>query len=713
MKTDSTLFVSLLVLFLTGLFPMELGAQPTQRASTQRPSGSTAWRRQGDGAIVIPIKGELSIKTVALVQRGFRVASSEGLAWVILQIDTPGGEIRKMDEIVKLLNVLKKQDVETVAYITDQGFSAGAIIALACDRIYMAGGAKIGAATPIVGRGARGVMEPRAYEKLVSAMRATVRAYVEDKPPSIALMAEAMVDGRIELFEVSYKKKDGVNRKEVVKRETLEEWRQSGYEILDARVLNERQQPLTLTTVEAIRLGLAQGRAETLDDLYAEFGLEPSLVRPPMKPSWSEELASFLDQIKFFLLIAGIVMGVMAFQMPGTGLPEALCLLCLVMYFFGSYLVGIAEWTQILLFVIGVALIIVEIFVVPGTLIAGIGGLVAILAALFLSVHSFGGPSDGLSGLILTDNLWRFIWTLLAVIVMSIVLSRLLPRLPLFNKLMLRSKRPSASYQTTATSELKFAGLVGQLGIAGTDLRPSGKLMIDGDPYDVTAGSTFMSKGSLLRVVEVRGNRILVESAEELEDGSDSGNSGGGSNSEAGLMAIPWLLLLMFGGLIVMVAEVFFPSFGILSVISGVTIVTAIFLSFEHGLAIGCAFLLSALILVPTFLLYAFRYFPETVFGKLLILRGSSFEPGERKLHEDDLETFVGKMARTVTPLRPVGTVSVGRRRLDAMSRGERIETGVEVLILGIEMSQVVVKKKPALGADGGDVQEAIQKKDT
>ena len=98
--------------------------------------------------------------------------------------------------------------------------------------------------------------------------------------------------------------------------------------------------------------------------------------------------------------------------------------------------------------------------------------------------------------------------------------------------------------------------------------------------------------------------------------------------------------------------------------------------------------------------------------GKHLILGGSSFDPNEHKLHEGDLESFVGKTGTTLTQLRPAGAVSVGRRRLDAMSRGEQIDRGVEVEILSIEMSQVVVRKKPVAGTADAEKQEQEQEQD-
>ena len=641
-------------------------------------AGSTA---PDAGALTLAIQDEIDFQTVALVKRAYRKARSEGYKQIFFKINTPGGLVSSMEEIVGLLDAMRDDEVETVAWITHDGLSAGALIALECDKIYMASGARIGAATPVMFGGMAPLIQDEVYEKMLSAIRADARARAEKSHGSqVALLAEAMVDGRIKVYEVRYVDKDGLTKTGVFKEADFQAMQDRKVKIFDSHLLNDGQQPLTLTTQEAIRVGLARGRAESLNELYEEFEHDPAKMPPIMTDSWSEELAGFLYSIRFFLLIAGILMVVLSVQMPGTGLPEALALLCFVLFFAGSWLVGLAEVTEILLFVAGVALVIVEIFVVPGTFIAGVAGLLAILAALFLSLQSFGSTEDFFAQEMLTRNLWRLLGVMLAVMFGGFLFSRFLPKVPMFGGLILNPDAGAA--QVTSAAAVggdSLVALEGRVGEALTDLRPSGRALVDGQPYDVLTEGRYLEKGASILVVHVSGNRIIVEPAEP---------------DETGAVHVGWLILMTFVGLLVMVAEVFFPSFGILSVISGVTIVSAVFLSFQHGTGVGLIFLTSVLFSAPAVLVLAFKTFPKTRFGKKLILQGPDFDPDDRRLHAEGLEDCIGKSGKAVNDLHPVGTIAIGQRRYDAKSRGELIESGTDVLVLGIEMSQLLVTAK-------------------
>lgn len=630
------------------------------------------------GALTLAIQDAIDFQTVALVKRAYRKAKSEGLSRIFLKINTPGGLVSSMEEIVALLNAMRNDEVETIAWITHDGLSAGALIALECDKIYMASGARIGAATPVMFGGIASLIKDEVYEKLVSAIRADARARAErSHGKQMALLAEAMVDGRLKIYEVRYAAPDGLTKTEVFKEADFLSMQDRKVKIFDSHLLNDGQQPLTLTTQEAIRVGLAMGRAESLNELYEEFGHDPDKMPPIMTDSWSEELAGFLHSIRFFLLIGGILMIVLSVQMPGTGMPEALALLCFVLFFTGSWLVGLAEITEILLFVLGIALVIVEIFVVPGTFIAGVAGLVAILAALFLSLQSFGSTEGFFAQELLTQNLWRLLGVMLAVMVGGFLFSRFLPKVPFFGGLILSPDAGAAQLtRAAAVGGDSLAGLEGRDGEALTDLRPSGRALVDGQPYDVLTEGRYIEKGARLRVMQVSGNRIIVEPKE---------------SGEAGAVHVGWLMLMTFFGLLAMVAEVFFPSFGVLSVISGVTIVSAVFLSFQHGTGIGLVFLTTVLFSAPAVLVIALKFFPRTRIGKKLILQGPDFDPGDQPLHADGLEGYIGKFGNAVNDLHPVGTIAIGNRRFDAKSRGELIEEGAGVLVLGIEMSQLLV----------------------
>ncbi len=660
--TPKTPLFLLLLLFTLGL--VDLG-------SAQGPKSTVL---EGERAIVVQIHGEIDVRMVALVRRAWRKALSSGYSRLILDIDTPGGGKASMDEILTLLKNLREKGVDTVAYIRNQGLSAGAVIALGCKRIFMNPASIIGAATPVFFGGILNQVEKEVRKKYISAVRAQVRALSAHHGDQVSLLAEAMVDPTLELHELRFRGKDGITRTRLMSLDQMKSMKIEDFKVLDDRTLSPK--PLTLTAHEALRLGLADGIVDDLDALQRELGIGAG-DSEILEPNWSEELASFLYRIRFLLLVAGFFMIMVSLKVPGTGLPEAMAVLCFLFFFGGNWLVGLAEWTEILLFAVGVGLVLVELFLVPGTLIAGIGGLIAIMLALFLSLQPFGLPANPWEKEYLTRNLWGLLFSILGGVGLLMLASRLLPKIPLFSSILLEPKRPLEAYSNAATQEQSHENLLGKQGPALTDLRPSGKMDLDGVPLDVVTDGRFIEKGCLLKIIQVQGNRIMVVPA---------------SDTQAGLMSIPFLLFLLFLGFLAMVAEVFFPSFGVLSILSGILVVSTVFFSFEHGMGVGLTFLLGVLISAPLILFLAFRFFPKTPMGKAFLLNGPSFDPKKALPREKGILALVGKEGKTVTPLRPSGTVEVEGVRWDAMTRGEMLDADLPVRVLRVEMSQLVVE---------------------
>lgn len=675
--TQKPLF--LIIFLLTLLFGVGAAASQVQGNRAQ----------EGERAMVVEVHGEIDVRMVALVRRAWRRSVSSGFSRLILDIDTPGGSKARMDEILTLLKNLREKGVDTVAYIRNRGLSAGAVIALGCNRIFMREGATMGAATPVFFGGILNQVEKEVRKKYISAVRAQVRSLASHHGDRVALLAEAMVDPSMELHELRYRGKDGVTRTRLMSTEQMKSLKTGEFQVLEDRVLEPR--PLTLTASEALRLGLSEGVVEDLEGLLRELGIGPE-EKETLLPNWSEELASFLYRIRFLLLVAGFFMVMVSIKVPGTGLPEALAVLCFLFFFGGNWLVGLAEWTEILLFGVGVGLILVELFLIPGTLIAGIGGFLAIVIALFLSLQPFGLPENPWETEYLTRNLWGLLLSILGGVGLLMLVSRFLPKIPIFNSILLEPERPLEAYSNAATQEKSHANLLGKRGQALTDLRPAGKMEVDGEPVDVVTDGRFIPKGCLLQVIKVEGNRVLVTPASE---------------AEGGLISIPFLLFLLFLGLLAMAAEVFFPSFGVLSILSGVLVVSTVFFSFEHGMGVGLTFLLGVLISAPLVLFLAFRYFPTTRIGKAFLLSGPSFDPKKALPRDEGLLALVGKEGKTVTPLRPSGTIEIDGIRWDAMTRGEMLDAGLPVRVLRVEMSQLVVEQIPKKNSPGDERTQA------
>ena len=234
---------------------------------------ATAQEPDRPSVVVVPVVGEIDFRQVALIRRALSEVDSIGAGSLVLEIDTPGGAKTNMDEFLATLDLLRKREVRVTAWIKRDGLSAGAIIAIACDRIYMASGARIGAATPVFLGGIRDVIEDEVYAKYISAIRARVRNIAKERGRWDPLLAEAMVDPRLELVELRYRKKaDGVIRTELIDRKEIPSFKTDEVEILSEKLVGEP--PLTLTTDGAILHGLADGRAETLDDLLRELDLD-------------------------------------------------------------------------------------------------------------------------------------------------------------------------------------------------------------------------------------------------------------------------------------------------------------------------------------------------------------------------------------------------------------------------------------------------------
>lgn len=658
----------------------------------------------GPRVVVVPIRGGIDIVTARLVQRAVGRARAIGAPRVVLDIDTPGGRVDAMQEIQVAVDGLRGGGVRTTAWIAQDALSAGAYLALCCDEVFMASGARLGAITPVV-EGPGGIMqipEDDARAKMLSAMRADVRGLIERRgnaTPELLALAEAMVDPRLgRIYEVQIEGRDGLQRNLVVDETAMESVTRDGSRVLTQTQLGTA--PLTLTGSEALRFGFSSGTFATLDDLVRqELGVPPSAIER-VERNWSEEAVAWLEAIKPLLFVVGFLLLLAELKMPGFGVPGVLGILFVALALFSSWLVGLADWTEILLFFLGLGLLGVEAFVMPGTVIFGLLGFVSLVLALILSQQTFVFPANATQEEILTSNLLDLLWLILLVTAGAAALWRVLPKLPYFNRALLEPPDRAGTGASTrfAGIDASRAQLVGMVGIAATDLRPAGVLALDdGARLDVVSQGEFVQKGARLKVLEVGGNRIVVESVGE--DGHVDREHDGGQRGET---AIGLLFLLLAFGFALVVAEVFFVSFGVLAVGAGVALVTAIFLAFtQHGPFFGFLFLALAIAGAPIAFAVAWRALPRTRFGKKLILDAPDPALVRGAAAEQGLAALVGRLGRTSSALRPSGFAEIDGRRVDVVTRGEPIALGRTVRVLAIDGNRVVVTEVAvATGAD-------------
>jgi len=420
-------------------------------------------------AFIIPVKGMIDGPLAAYIDRALRDASDAGAGLVVFHVDTFGGLVDAADEIRKtILNA----EVPTVALIDKNAASAGALISYAADKIAMVPGASVGAATVV--EGTSGEAAPDKYQSYMRGlMRATAEANGRD--PAIA---EAMVDESIYLEGIS-----------------------------------EEGEVLTLSTSEAVKLDVADAEVGSLKDLLAIYEVEEAdTVEHQL--TRAEGLLRFFSSPVVQSILMLMMMGGLYFELqsPGVGFPGMIAAVGAAAFFGPHYLLGLVESWEILLFALGVILLLVEIFVIPGFGFAGIGGLAAVLFALGFSLIGnigFSFPSgEAISSAVLT-----LATSLVMMIIAMFSLGRFLPRSNRFGQLVLAPELTAETGYTSADSHTEW---LGRTGTALTDLRPSGTAEIDEDRIDVVTSGEYIGKGTAVEVVEVKGSRVRVREVRRL-----------------------------------------------------------------------------------------------------------------------------------------------------------------------------------------------------
>jgi membrane-bound serine protease (ClpP class) len=424
-----------------------------------QPLGAMAQEGRTGRIYKVPVQGTIELGLAPFVERSIEEAQLSGAAAVVLELETPGGRV---DAAQRISNAIADATIPVYAFINRHAYSAGALIALATDGIYMRPGSVMGAATPIVGSG------EKAPEKIVSAMRSQMRTLAEARglDPRVA---EAMVDEDIAI--------EGVV---------------------------EGGKLLTLTTSEAVGLGYAQ-EIEDWDALMVELGLAGVPVEV-VSVNWAERIVRFLSNpiVAPFLLSLGFLGLIAEIKSPGLGLAGLAGLLSLSLFFGSHMILGLAGIEDLILFGAGVVFIGVEIFVIPGFGLFGILGGVGVLSGVYLSLVG-GLPTItdfAQAGAILST-------TILIILLTSWALLRHLPqsnRLTQSGVFLVTKGKRSQGW----ASQTRRPDLVGREGVALTDLRPSGTALFGEERVDAVSESEWIEEGTDIRVVTSEGYRVVV-----------------------------------------------------------------------------------------------------------------------------------------------------------------------------------------------------------
>jgi membrane-bound serine protease (ClpP class) len=413
---------------------------------------------------VAPIEGMIDLGLAPFVDRVLSEATDAGAAAVILEINTFGGRV---DAAVLIRDALLNAKVPTVAFINKRAISAGALIALATEKIFMGDGGTIGAATPVQAGQPGGAAQP-VEEKTVSYVRKEFRATAEarKRPP---LIAEAMVDADVEI-----------------------------------RGLIQKGKLLTLTTEEALKHKIADSRTDTIEEVLKHLDLTGAELRRA-SPNWAENLVRFLTHpiVSSLLITIGMLGIILEIRTPGFGVPGVLGISSIALFFWGHWLVQLAGWEEMLLVASGLVLLTVEIFVTPGFGLPGVLGIAALLSGLSFSLVGGGATWD-----FILKAASRVIFSLLLAVVASLVLLRYLPRLPFGKKLILETGLGAGEgYASPPETDRQW---LGKAATAVSPLRPSGIAEFDGERVDVVSDGEFIEPGARIVVTRVDGNRIVV-----------------------------------------------------------------------------------------------------------------------------------------------------------------------------------------------------------
>jgi membrane-bound serine protease (ClpP class) len=470
---------------------------------------------------VIVCKGMVDNGLYKSIQRRTQIALDGGAKYLIYEISTYGGLLQSGDDISKYFihDVAKK--AHTVAYITTEAISAGAMISVSCQDIIMRENTTIGDCAPIqIGAKLEGVER----EKTESFTRAAFKRAAEaNKYPDVLL--KAMVTMQTEVYRVRNLK---TGEREFFEEHQLPDDKKK-YDLDNKELIVKNDELLTLTASQAFEYGIARAvvadRAGVFDFLAKRDGV--TFVGEPMvlETLWSEEMVRWLNSPAVMgVLVMLALLGVyIEFSTPGFGLPGLVAVICFAVIIGSKYLIGMANWVEVALFVIGLLLLMIEIFVLPGFGVVGFLGIICILTGLFGMLvknppDKMPWPESQLDWQLFNEGLLGLLFGFVGFAVLAWILTKYMPKLQFLSGLILI---PTAVQQVgevkvsmTVPADEKITGMnIGDIGKVVSTLRPAGKAKFGKAIVDVVAGAEFLDKGTKVEIIEIHGNRVVVKAA--------------------------------------------------------------------------------------------------------------------------------------------------------------------------------------------------------
>ena len=437
---------------------------------------------QGD-VVGVPLRGEVAPSLLAFLRRAVKTAENNEAAAIIFDMNTYGG---RLDTAADIVNALNQTKIPTYTFINTNAGSAGALIAIATQHIYMAPVSAIGAAAPILSTGED--LPATAKEKTISYWSALIRgsATKNGHNPDVA-----------EAF---------MNKDKEVK--------------IGDRIVHPKGAVLTLNAQEATeRINgkplLAEGIADSIIDLTKKAGLRGNIVK--FEPTGFEQIAFWITALAPLLLLGGILGAYLEFKIPGVTWPGVISAICFALFFLGHYLAGLAGWEVVALFILGMVLVLIEIlFFAHSTIVFGVVGVFLILASLLWTmVDRYPGQNFFPTGKALAAPLLNMFIAIVGSFIVIALLARYLPRTSIYRRFALMDSNPPgpslAGEPRHFVTALTLAP--GTQGTAITVLRPSGKARFADRIVDVVTEGEFIGPQTPVTVILTDGMRVVVKSA--------------------------------------------------------------------------------------------------------------------------------------------------------------------------------------------------------
>ncbi len=411
--------------------------------------------------MVAKIEGTIDLGLAPFVQRVINDAEEGGYNAIIFEVNTFGGRV---DAATQIKDAILEADILTIAYINKRAISAGALISISCKKIVMHPGSSIGASTVVDQEG------NKVSEKYQSYMRSEMRATAERNGRRTDI-AEGMVDERV---------------------------------VVEGLV--DSTQLITLTSGEASEWGYCDTTANSLKEVLAVYDLKGAQITVATT-NWAEEVVRFINEpvISSLLIMLGLVGLFTEIKSPGWGLAGTIGIVALAIFFGTSFILQLASSLEIILFIVGIILLALEIFVIPGFGFTGIAGIILIIGSIFFSLFNTEGYYDWD---IINMAIIQLAGALFGGFVLILLLFRFLPKSKTFSQF-IHSENENASQGYISGTDYTF--LVGQSGTALTDHRPAGQIRIGDDKYDTISEGDFIEKGKEIKVIRTEGSKIVIK----------------------------------------------------------------------------------------------------------------------------------------------------------------------------------------------------------